>query len=116
MAHDHRHDHAGAGHAGHGHADHSHADPRRPLVRALVLTTVVAIAEVVGGLMTNSLALIADAGHMVTDVGALALALFAGWLGRRTPLPGQTFGGRRWEVLAALINSAALVAISGAIL
>jgi len=67
-------------------------------------------------LMTNSLALIADAGHMVTDVGALALALFAGWLGRRAPLPGHTFGGRRWEVLAALINGAALVAISGAIL
>jgi cobalt-zinc-cadmium efflux system protein len=106
MAHDHHHDHAG----------HSHADPRRPLVRALVLTTVVAVAEVVGGLITNSLALLADAGHMVTDVGALGLALFAGWLGRRAPLPGQTFGGRRWEVLAALVNSTALVAISGAIL
>lgn len=103
-------------HAGHTHGGHDHADPRRPLVRALVLTVIVAIAEVIGGVLTNSLALIADAGHMITDVGALGLALLAGWLVRRTPPPGQTFGGRRWEVLAALVNGTALIAISGAIL
>jgi cobalt-zinc-cadmium efflux system protein len=102
----------------HGH--HHHAlDPRAvrgPLARALALTVIVAVAEVIGGLATNSLALIADAGHMVTDVAALSLALFASWLSSRPPLPGQTFGPRRWEVLAAWFNGAALLVISGGIL
>ncbi len=85
-------------------------------MRALAVTVVVAVAEVIGGVVTNSLALIADAGHMVTDVAALSLALFAAWLGSRPPLPGQTFGARRWEVLAAWFNGAALLVISGGIL
>lgn len=106
------------GHAGHGHVHGAPASPaaRRALVRALVLTVIVAAAEVIGGVVANSLALIADAGHMVTDVAALSLALFAAWLGRRPPQPGQTFGARRWEILAAWINGATLVAISGGIL
>ena len=124
----HAHDHAG--HAAHNHAHghsqtHGHAhgrgigDPqaaRASLTRALVLTVIVAVAEVLGGLATNSLALLADAGHMITDVAALALALFAGWLGARPRVPGQTFGPRRWEILAAWVNGAALVGISGVIL
>jgi len=89
---------------------------RSPLVRALILTFVIAVAEVIGGVITNSLALIADAGHMVTDVAALGLALFAGWLSRRPALPGHTFGPRRWEVLAAWLNGAALVVISAGIM
>jgi cobalt-zinc-cadmium efflux system protein len=112
------HDHSNGDHA-HTHA-HTHThdglEARGPLLRALALTVIVAVAEVLGGLVTNSLALIADAGHMVTDVAALGLALFAGWLGRRPALPGHTFGPRRWEVLAAWVNGAALVAISAGIL
>ena len=118
-AHEHGHPH---GHPhGHGH-DHGHdhgvsgRDTHRALMRALIVTLVIAVAEIVGGFVTNSLALIADAGHMVTDVGALGLALFAAWLQSRPPAPGQTFGRRRWEVLAAWINGAALVAISGGLL
>lgn len=56
---------------------------RRPLVVALTITTVFFVLEVVGGLLTNSLTLLADAGHMATDVAALALTLFAIWLARR---------------------------------
>lgn len=104
---------------------HSHADPghesdeqpaervnRRPLVIALVITAAFLVAEVVGGLLTNSLALLADAGHMATDVAALALSLFAIWLARRPSTPERSFGFYRAEVLAALANAATLVAIS----
>jgi cobalt-zinc-cadmium efflux system protein len=113
--HDHGHENGGRPHS-HAHEAPSTPAARRALVRALTLTVVVAVAEVVGGLLTNSLALLADAGHMVADVAALGLALFAAWLGRRPPQPGQTFGPKRWEILAAWINGAALVAISGGIL
>jgi cobalt-zinc-cadmium efflux system protein len=83
---------------------------------ALILTAAFLVAEVVGGLITNSLALLADAGHMLTDVGALALSLFVAWFSRQPASPAKTYGYLRWEVLAALINGAALLAISGAIL
>ncbi|HKS07823.1 MAG TPA: cation diffusion facilitator family transporter [Gemmatimonadaceae bacterium] len=114
----HAHDRAHGLADGHAHVHGAPSTPaaRRALVRALVLTLVVAGAEVAGGLIANSLALIADAGHMVTDVAALSLALFAAWLGRRPPQPNQTFGARRWEILAAWINGAALFVISGAIM
>ena len=85
---------------------------RRPLAIALAITTVFLIAEVIGGLLTNSLALLADAGHMATDVAALGLALFAVWLARRPATPNRSFGFYRAEVLAALVNAATLVAIS----
>ena len=114
-AHDHSHGH---GHA-HGHAHggaHAGGGLHGPLARALTLTVIIAVAEVLGGIFSNSLALLADAGHMVTDVAALGLALFAAWLQRRPAVPGQTFGARRWEILAAWINGAALVAISAGIL
>ena len=85
---------------------------RRPLVIALAITAVVLVVEVVGGLLTGSLALLADAGHMATDVAALALSLFAAWLARRPATPRRSFGFLRAEVLAALANAATLVAIS----
>jgi len=85
---------------------------RRPLAIALVITAVFLVAEVIGGLLTNSLALLADAGHMATDVAALALALFAVWLARRPATPQRSFGFYRVEILAALVNAATLVAIS----
>ncbi|MDQ3655473.1 MAG: cation diffusion facilitator family transporter [Chloroflexota bacterium] len=85
---------------------------RQPLVLALVITTVFLVAEVIGGLLTNSLALLADAGHMATDVAALALALFAIWLARRPATPERSFGFARAEILAALVNAGSLIAIS----
>jgi cobalt-zinc-cadmium efflux system protein len=70
------------------------------------------VAEVVGGLMTNSLALLADAGHMLSDVAALALSFFAVWIADRPAPPHRTYGYYRAEILAALANGAALVAVS----
>ena len=69
-------------------------------------------AELIGGLLSNSLALLADAGHMLSDVGALALALFALWIARRPPNSRRTYGYARTEILAALVNGATLVGIS----
>src|SRR5436190_20596991 len=95
-AHGHGHDHDHG--IGHGPGPAVRAKIRSSLIKALILTVVVAVAEVVGGFMANSLALLADAGHMVTDVAALALALFAAWLSSRPHPPGRTFGPRRWQV------------------
>ncbi len=78
----------------------------------LVLVVGYMIAEVVGGLLTNSLALLADAGHMLSDAAALGLSLFALWVARRPPTPQHTYGYYRAEVLAALANGASLIAIS----
>jgi len=69
-------------------------------------------AEVAGGVIANSLALLADAGHMLSDAAALALALFAMWIAQRPATPRRTYGYYRLEVLAALVNGAALLAIS----
>ena len=86
--------------------------PARPLAIVLVLTAAFTVVEAVGGLLTDSLALLADAGHMLSDVGSLGLALLAIWLARRAPTPERSFGYQRAEILAALVNGAALVAIS----
>ena len=98
---------------------HTHAHDHRLAGRgtsALALTLVLiggyTIVEVVGGLLTESLALLADAGHMLADVVAIALALFAGWLARKPATLQRSFGYRRAEILAALANGVALVAIS----
>lgn len=85
---------------------------RRPFVIALFITTTFMVAEIIGGFLTNSLALLADAGHMATDAAALALSLFAIWLARRPATPQRSYGFYRAEVLAALINAATLIAIS----
>jgi cobalt-zinc-cadmium efflux system protein len=72
--------------------------------------------EVVAGLLTNSLALLADAGHMLTDAAGVGLALFAIWLGSRPPDPRRTYGYYRAEILAALANAMVLVGVSGFVL
>jgi cobalt-zinc-cadmium efflux system protein len=79
---------------------------------ALGLTLALMIAEVVGGLMSNSLALLADAGHMLTDAGALGLSLFVAWMCRQPSRPEKTYGYLRWEILAALLNGSTLLLIS----
>lgn len=97
----------------HGHQQHApQRVNRRPLVIALVITSTFLVVEVIGALITNSLALLADAGHMLTDVVALALSLFAIWIARRPATLTRSFGYLRAEVLAAAVNAASLVAIS----
>jgi cobalt-zinc-cadmium efflux system protein len=70
------------------------------------------VAEVVGGLVTGSLALLADAGHMLSDAFSLGVALFAVWLAEKPATPNRSFGYKRAEILAALFNGVTLVAIS----
>jgi len=84
----------------------------RRLLITLVLQVAYLGAEVVGGYMANSLALLADAGHMLSDVGALALSLFAVWIARRPATDRRTYGYYRTEILAALANAASLIGIS----
>jgi len=79
----------------------------------LSLTAVFMVAEVVGGVLSNSLALLADSGHMLADVGALALSLIAMRLAQHPPSAERTFGYVRLEILAALVNGATLLVISG---
>ena len=78
----------------------------------LALTTVFMVVEAVGGWIAGSLALLADAGHMLTDVGALALSLITAWIAQRPPDDSKTYGYLRWEILAALVNGAALFGIA----
>jgi cobalt-zinc-cadmium efflux system protein len=70
------------------------------------------VAEGLGGWLSNSLALLADAGHVATDAGALGLSLFVAWLARQQGSSAKTFGYLRWEILAALINGATLLGVS----
>jgi cobalt-zinc-cadmium efflux system protein len=106
MAHGHSHGHS------HGHADAG----TRALGWTLVLLAAYTVAEVAGGLATDSLALLADAGHMLSDVLALLLALGAIWLARRPATPDRSFGYRRAEIIAAFLNGLLLVLVAGWIL
>ena len=95
--------------------DHTAASAERStraLRAALALTLVILVAEAIGGWISNSLALIADAGHVLTDAGALGLSLFVAWFSRQPVTAKRTFGYLRWEILAALINGAALLLLS----
>ena len=98
----------------HHHQAYGHG-PAATLVRlsvTLALVLVYMLAELVGGLLANSLALLADAGHMLSDAGALGLALFAHWFSRRPATPQHTYGYHRVEILAAFVNAAALIAVA----
>lgn len=121
------HNHAGHSHShshshghGHSHSHGLHAHPHgadhtrstRALRWALILTAFILVVEAVGGWMSNSLALLADAGHVLTDAGALGLSLFVAWLAKQPGSSAKTFGYLRWEILAALINGATLLGIS----
>jgi cobalt-zinc-cadmium efflux system protein len=97
---------------GHEHDHGGGSTSARALVVALGLTAAYTVVEVVGGFLTDSLALLADAVHMLSDNVALALALFALWLARRPSTPERTYGYKRAEVLAALANGVALVALA----
>jgi cobalt-zinc-cadmium efflux system protein len=108
-AHDHEHDHGACSHAPGG-------GSRRSLTISLAVTAGFMGVEALGGWLTNSLALLSDAGHMLTDAGALALSLLALKIGEMPPSTTKTFGYRRFEILAALLNGLALWAIVGLIL
>lgn len=103
----------------HGH-DHGHrsqpADPRNANLRRIGLTLALVlgymVAEVVGGMLSGSLALLADAGHMLSDAASLGLALAAMWVAGRPNTPTHTYGFHRAEILAALVNGVALVVIA----
>jgi len=88
------------------------AENRRRLAIVLALTVAITVLEVVGGILTGSLALLADAVHMLSDNLALGLALAAVWLAGRPSTPERTFGYQRAEVLAALVNGITLVALA----
>jgi cobalt-zinc-cadmium efflux system protein len=103
------------GHPHHGHAHHHHGSRRR-LAFVLALTCVFLVVEVGAGLLTGSLALLADAGHMLTDVAGLVLALAAMKFAERRPSPRRTYGYHRVEILAALTNALVLAAVAGYIL
>src|SRR5688572_8981339 len=104
----------GGGVVGGGHSPEVTAtgEHRRRLIVALVITSVVLIAEVIGGLIAGSLALLADAGHMLTDSTGLILALIAASLATRAATVKRTFGLQRAEVLAALGNALLLVGVA----
>ncbi|MGF1640024.1 MAG: cation diffusion facilitator family transporter [Rhodospirillales bacterium] len=87
-------------------------DERRLLI-AMVLTGAFMVVEAIAGVLTGSLALLADAGHMFTDTAALALAWTAFRIGRRVPDPRRTYGYHRFQVLAAFVNGVTLIAVVG---
>ncbi|WP_143177781.1 cation diffusion facilitator family transporter [Cystobacter ferrugineus] len=123
--HDHSHGEACGGH-GHGHG-HGHGQPPRPpppslkeerrkdrnrLLVALALTGTIAVAEAVGGWLTHSLALLSDAGHMLTDISALGLSLLALWFSGKPADQKKTYGYYRMEILSALLNGVLLLVIT----
>lgn len=109
MSHSHTHD----DHHGHGHVHGAQAEGgKRGLLIALSITVVMMVAEVVGGLLSNSLALLSDAGHMLTDSLALALSFFAMTFAVMPATEKKTFGFYRLEILAALVNGTVLLIVS----
>ena len=98
----------------HGHHAHDHrSGSRRALLWVLGLTLAFTVVEVAGGIWTDSLALLADAGHMLSDNIAIAIALVAVTLARRPSTPARSFGMQRAEILAAFVNGLTLVLVSG---
>lgn len=112
-AHDHSdgHGHDGSSHQGHSHGVSPNAD-KRWLTLALALLLAFMVAEVVVGIMARSLALISDAGHMLTDVGSIALALFAIRMAARPARGRYTFGFKRVEILSAQANGLTLLVLA----
>ncbi len=100
----------------HAHRETAAARSRGRLTGVLLLTSGFMIVEVLGAVWTGSLALAADAAHMLTDVGGLALALFAVWIAARPPTPEKTYGYYRVEILASVVNALVLLAVAGWIL
>jgi cobalt-zinc-cadmium efflux system protein len=112
--HDHSHDHS----HDHGHSHHHAvtAGNKKGLTIALFITLGIMVLEFLGGLITNSLALLSDSGHMLSDTAALALSLIAFYFASRPASAKRTYGFHRFEILAALFNGIALFLIAGFII
>src|SRR3569833_936958 len=119
MGHDHSHDSHAHDHSAHDHDHDAHGHqhdysraPERALRFVLFLTAALTLVEAAGGWWAQSLALISDAAHMLTDTAALAIALFAVHLGMRSADAKRTFGYARLEILAAALNAAVLIIVA----
>ena len=108
LHHDHSHSHSHA----HGHHHHGRGADKRALIIALFIIAFFLIIEVIGGFLTNSLALLSDAGHMLSDASALLLSLIALYFAAKKPSAEKTYGYYRFEILAALLNGVTLVLVS----
>lgn len=95
----------------HGH-DHSHGANKKTLLISFIIITSYMIVEAIGGFMTNSLALLSDAGHMLSDAISLGIALIAFTLGEKAANYSKTFGYKRFEILAAVLNGLTLILIA----
>jgi cobalt-zinc-cadmium efflux system protein len=104
-SHHHNHDH-------HSHGHHHHSSNKRVLMISFIAIFTFMIVEAIGGFLTNSLALISDAGHMLSDAAALGLSLLAFKIGERKATMEKTFGYKRFEIIAAFINGVTLIIIS----
>jgi len=114
--HDHSHDGHSHSHGAHG---HHHFDPsgnKKGLMIALIITVGIMFLEFFGGLITNSLALLSDSGHMLNDASSLALSLVAVWFATKPASPNKTYGFYRFEILAALLNGVTLFVVAGFII
>jgi cobalt-zinc-cadmium efflux system protein len=101
---------------GHGHGQSAARAGRGRLLAVFLISLAVLVVEVVGGLVTGSLALLADAGHMLTDVAGIGLALLAIWFAGRPATPERTFGHYRFEILAAVVNAVLLFGVAVVVL
>ena len=106
-SHHHSHDH---------HHDFNRENNKKGLIIALLITVGILLLEFFGGLMTNSLALLSDSGHMLSDASSLALSLIAIWFAAKPASPNKTYGFYRFEILAALFNGVTLFVIAGFII
>jgi cobalt-zinc-cadmium efflux system protein len=111
MHHVHAHGHGHHGHSHHGHA-HGREANRARMAAALAINVALVAAGVVGAFVFHSIALVAEAGHVLSDVGAIGLALFAAGMAARPARGRRTFGYHRTEILAALVNGVTLVAVA----
>ena len=114
-SHEHRHDHGpgGHGHAGHGHGAHAHAQASsKRLLVALAILGTFTIVEAVGGYLANSIALMAEAAHMLADSASLVLAIVAIRIAQRPPDLRRTYGHRRYQPLAAFVNGQLLLLLT----
>lgn len=113
MGHFHEHNHSQHGHHPHHHGfEATREGNKKGLIIALIITCGIMLLEFLGGLLTNSLALLSDAGHMLSDASSLLLSFLAIRFASRKPSPSKTYGYYRFEILAALFNGATLFVIA----
>lgn len=112
MGHHHHHHHHDHTHS-HHHFEESREGNKKGLIIALLITAAIMFLEFFGGLLTNSLALLSDSGHMLSDASSLLLSLIAIWFASKPPSANKTYGFYRFEILAALFNGITLFIVAG---